>query len=94
MRAGDFRITVHCLTEELPDDNFTATDAVSAILTGWIDRDEYDEDLAMEKYVIYDYASDERGLGVVTRFEIKDDGRQVLIITAYEIFFDDDDDEN
>lgn len=91
MRAGAFRFTVHCLTESLPDEDFTATDAVNAILTGWIEREDFDDVLGLEKYVVYGYASDRRGLGVVTRFEIKDDGEQVLIITAYEIFFDHDD---
>lgn len=91
VREEKFEFTGHCLRKSLPDDDFTATDALTAILNGWIEREEWDDNLGLEKYVVYGYALGGRGIGLVTRFAVNESGMLVLIITAYEIFFEIDD---
>lgn len=88
VRDQRFEFTGHCIRKSLPDDGFTATDALTAILNGWIEREEYDLAEALEKYVIYGYALDQRGLGVVARFGENETGEIIVIITSYEILFE------
>ncbi len=86
---GRFLFTEHCIHESLADEFFSQSDALNALLSGWIEREEWDGIFNVEKYVIYGYALDNRSIAVVVRFDVDEQGKLLIVITAWEIFFED-----
>jgi len=85
VRDGQYVFTEHCLDKSLPDEDFEIEDALHSLLTGYI-NETLDHDPKGTRYCVVGEAEDGRGLEVVCRFT---EQNELLIITAYEVFFED-----
>lgn len=81
VRAGDYVLRAHCLTESLPDEGFDREDALHALATGYLERRLTDDPVGI-RYCVVGAALDGRLLELVCRF---DPHGKLVIITAYEV---------